>query len=308
MKNRTFEEIIRAEQENRHEGGMFGIEACKRSIRFSKEELGEPYAEQLEKFVQRANEDAFFNKAMVLACYELMQEEEAEKAEANAEAQTETETETAEATESTFPVITEEAQKRYEAEAETDETPTICGYFGRGCRCMNKNADHMPCTHCPLAEVAKKAETEEATADPVEIFNEAYNSIIEDKNGNRSAWGRGVTAYALELLDSIEEAVKGGWLPLDELETAEGRKAAMLNGASDWAQYSWGGCSLIYDSDIAERLCTPSELKRTRGGEWRPNSSEEWLDTQARALRQASKRVSRALALVIGEKAKEARA
>lgn len=166
--------------------------------------------------------------------------------------------------ENRFPVITEEAQRRYEAE--------------------------------------------EATADPVEIFNEAYNSIIEDKNGNRSAWGRGVTAYALELLDSIEKAVKGGWLPLDELETAEGRKAAMLNGASDWAQYSWGGCSLIYNSDIAERLCTPSELKRTRGGEWRPNSNEEWLDTQARALRQASKRASRALALALGIRAKGARA
>lgn len=90
MKNRTLEEIIRAEQENRHEGGAFGIEACKRSVRFSKEELGEPYAEQLEKFVQRANEDVFFNKTMVLACYELMQEEEAEKAEANAEAETAT--------------------------------------------------------------------------------------------------------------------------------------------------------------------------------------------------------------------------
>lgn len=303
MKNRTLEEIIKAEQENRHEGGAFGVDACKRSIRFSKEELGEPYAEQLEKFVQRANEDVFFNKAMVLACYELIQEEEAEKAEANAEA----ETETAEATESAFPVITEEAQKRYEAEAETDETPTICGYFGRGCRCMGKSANHMPCTHCPLAEMAKEAEAEEATADPVEIFNEAYNSIVEDKNGNRSAWGRGVTAYALELLAELEEHTEGGWLSLEDLYTAKGRHSAMLNGASDWAQYSWGGCSLIYNSDIAERLCTPSELKKTRGGEWRPNNREEWLDTQARALYQASRRVSRALADAIGERAKGVR-
>ena len=82
----------------------------------------------------------------------------------------------------------------------------------------------------------------------------------------------------------------------------EGRQAAntaefkewLKNGASDWDQYSWGGSSLIYNSDIAERLCCPSELKKTRNGERRPNSREEWLDTQARALRQAAGRLTRA--------------
>ena len=70
-------------------------------------------------------------------------------------------------------------------------------------------------------------------------------------------------------------------------------KAQLLNGASDWSQYSWGGCSLIYDGDIAERLCTPSELKKTRNGERRPNSREDWLDVQARALYQASNSITR---------------
>ena len=51
---------------------------------------------------------------------------------------------------------------------------------------------------------------------------------------------------------------------------------------------------MIYDGDIAERLCCPSELKKTRNGERRPNSREEWLDVQARALRQASYMVRRA--------------
>ena len=67
-----------------------------------------------------------------------------------------------------------------------------------------------------------------------------------------------------------------------------------MNGASSWDQYSWGGCSLIYNSDIAERLCTPSELKQTRNGERKPNANEEWLDTQARALYQASAAIARA--------------
>ena len=66
----------------------------------------------------------------------------------------------------------------------------------------------------------------------------------------------------------------------------------MLNGAKDWNQYSWGALSLIYDCDIAERLSAPSELKKTRGGERRPNSREEWLDVQARALQQAFSRLA----------------
>ena len=71
-------------------------------------------------------------------------------------------------------------------------------------------------------------------------------------------------------------------------------KTELLNGAQDWEQYSWGGCSLIDDSEIAERLCTPSELKTTRNGERKPNRREEWLDVQARALFQAANRIIRA--------------
>jgi hypothetical protein len=70
--------------------------------------------------------------------------------------------------------------------------------------------------------------------------------------------------------------------------------ADLLNGASNWDQYSWGGCSLICDRDIAIRLCTPSELKKTRNGERRPNDREMWLDTQTRALRQAWFQIMRA--------------
>ena len=61
----------------------------------------------------------------------------------------------------------------------------------------------------------------------------------------------------------------------------------MLNGARSWHDYSWGGCSLIYDRDIANRVCTISELKKTDNGTKRPNRREEWLDVQARALHQA---------------------
>lgn len=89
----------------------------------------------------------------------------------------------------------------------------------------------------------------------------------------RSAWADGVKTYALEMLEGLE---------------GDCSEAALLNGARDWSGYSAGGCSLIYDSDIAERLCPPSELKRKRGGALPPNSRESWADCQARALRQAA--------------------
>ena len=118
-----------------------------------------------------------------------------------------------------------------------------------------------------------------------------YQSIESEKQ--RSAWDKGVTKYALELVEQLGEQINGGYF--EELDLTESKKvrAALLNGAADWSQYSWGGCSLIYDSDIAERLCNPSELKKTRNGERRPNSREEWLGTQARALFQAANRVCR---------------
>lgn len=125
----------------------------------------------------------------------------------------------------------------------------------------------------------------------MENIEKLYQSIESEKQ--RSAWDKGVTKYALELVEQLSEQINGGYF--EELDLTESKKvrAALLNGAEDWSQYSWGGCSLIYNSDIAERLCSPSELKKTRNGERRPNSREEWLDTQARALFQAANRVCR---------------
>lgn len=112
---------------------------------------------------------------------------------------------------------------------------------------------------------------------------------------DRSAWGKGVTVYALELVEQLAEAAEGGYISAEDLTAPRMLRKALLNGADDWSAYSWGGCSLIYNSDIAERLCSHSELKRTRNGERRPNSREEWLDTQARALSQAEARVQRVM-------------
>ena len=124
----------------------------------------------------------------------------------------------------------------------------------------------------------------------MKTINEIRTALENHKT--RSAWETGVKEYAFELLDELEEsrAYNNADMHVHELDDI---KTEMLNGARDWNQYSWGGSSLIYDGDIAERLCTPSELKKTRNGERRPNAREEWLDTQARALNQAYRLIRR---------------
>lgn len=119
----------------------------------------------------------------------------------------------------------------------------------------------------------------------MKINVKAIKNAIEARK-TRSAWSKGVNCYALDLLDNIRD--------LNEVETRKELETALLNGAPNWSEYSWGGSALIYNGDIAEALCSPSELKRCRGGDWRPNRREEWLDVQARALFQACRLICRA--------------
>lgn len=95
----------------------------------------------------------------------------------------------------------------------------------------------------------------------------------------RSAWKRGVQAYAMDLLTRAAE-----WV--DDL-TPDTAHNILLSGATSWTQYSDGGSALIYDGDICERLCNRTERRRTKNGQRNPNRLETWLDCQARALYQA---------------------
>ena len=107
---------------------------------------------------------------------------------------------------------------------------------------------------------------------------ELINAIKESKA--RSAWAKGVKWYALNLVkESYQNAT----------DIVKVNMAVYLNGAETWKEYSYGAhsCALIYDYDIAKRLCTPSELKKTDFGRKQPNGSVTWLDVQARALKQA---------------------
>lgn len=129
------------------------------------------------------------------------------------------------------------------------------------------------------------------------MANEVIKRAEQILNGMkcRSAWNRGVKVYALELLEALGEAIEGGWFDPDDLASPRMVQSGLLNGADSWHEFSWGGCSLIYDTDIAARLCTKSELERTKGGIREPNKREAWLDVQTRALFQASRKVNEAI-------------
>ena len=112
---------------------------------------------------------------------------------------------------------------------------------------------------------------------------ELINAIKASKA--RSAWAKGVKWYALNL---VEESYK------QDTDIVKVNTSIYLNGAETWKEYSYGAhsCALVYDYDIAKRLCTPGELKKTDFGRKQPNSSMSWLDVQARALYQAHRLIT----------------
>ena len=120
-----------------------------------------------------------------------------------------------------------------------------------------------------------------------------YNNVKEvrkaiESKKVRGAWMNGVKAYALELINELECTMYYDECAMDNENLLH---KALLNGASDWMQYSEGGCSLITDRSIAERLCNATELKRCHDGQLNPNSRENWIQCQARALFQAERMI-----------------
>lgn len=134
------------------------------------------------------------------------------------------------------------------------------------------------------------------TDEEVEEMTNAINTVEKiaakvEQTKTRSAWDRGVKAYAEELAEELSGAVRGGWIDETDISNRRLMEKAMLNGADSWNQYSEGGCALCYDGQIAERLCAPWELRKTDNGRKEPNPRESWIDVQSRALYQAAQLV-----------------
>lgn len=105
----------------------------------------------------------------------------------------------------------------------------------------------------------------------------------------RSKWQKAVQEDASWLLEELSNSYHDEFLnDTMSFGSIEGFERVLRMGADTWKDFSEGGGALIYNKDIAEHYCTPSELKKTHNGERRPNSRESWLDVQARAFWQAA--------------------
>ena len=119
------------------------------------------------------------------------------------------------------------------------------------------------------------------------IYTNELRMLVEEIL-NTSAYKRGIKKYTDELLDNLEEMARiYKRLPKDENELEEW----LLKGARNWEEYSYGGRSLKYNRQIAERLCNPSELKKKGGGRIVPKRGETWFDEQSKALCYACLRI-----------------
>ena len=137
----------------------------------------------------------------------------------------------------------------------------------------------------------------------------AVLTAIQEQKPARSHWERAVIEDAIsmtaEAIDNLQDSPEEAPRNLTEL-TAQLLNVS-ISTLKSWGgddghngirsiyqcahESSWGGSHLCYDYDIAHHYCTPSELKRTKDGERRPNAREEWLDVQARAIYQALEKI-----------------
>lgn len=110
----------------------------------------------------------------------------------------------------------------------------------------------------------------------------------------RSAWDKGVLDYALEIVENY--APEDVTSVDDVLNYARDKHESLFSVAQ---LQSHGGCFEIYDANIAQRLCTPSEFNRAhyKDGSMKQmaNARESWLDVQGRAVYQAYSLIQEAL-------------
>lgn len=137
----------------------------------------------------------------------------------------------------------------------------------------------------------------------------AVLATLQNQKPARSRWERAVIEDAEEMISEAIDNLRDN--PEEAPRDLTALTAELLNVSirtlRDWGrdngnggikdlyqcahESSWGGSHLCYDYDIARHYCTPSELKRTRNGERRPNAREDWLDVQARAIYQALSKI-----------------
>lgn len=105
-------------------------------------------------------------------------------------------------------------------------------------------------------------------------------TYISETELKRGQWNKTMAYYAYFLLDSYIDICK--WCADQNEAIPDLSLDTVLNGASGWHQYSYGGLALVYDGDIAKIVFTPAQFTKWEQG--RKVTDEPMLDIQARAL------------------------
>lgn len=121
-------------------------------------------------------------------------------------------------------------------------------------------------------------------------IEELKNKLEEEQKHARGAYQRGVYEYAFELLDNIADNYITTAEELEHLESITNLKERALNGAENWTQYSWGGCSLCYNYDILSRLFCKSIVKKYENAD--TVRGRHLLDWQALAISKAFSKIN----------------
>lgn len=115
-----------------------------------------------------------------------------------------------------------------------------------------------------------------------------YNNIIRTLEGwkqhTSTKLDKAILDDAIDLLDNLKETSY-------QINTMKDVRKSLLNGARDWNQYSYGGCALIYDGDIADHYLSEdkkNDFKFKRGPEKGCLNGIKLLDFQATCLREAN--------------------
>lgn len=116
-------------------------------------------------------------------------------------------------------------------------------------------------------------------------IEELKNKLNEEQKHTRGTYQKAVYLYAFELVDNIADNYITTADELEHLENITNLKDRALNGATNWNQYSWGGCSLCYNFDILSRLFCKSIVKKYENAD--SVKGRHLLDWQASALSRA---------------------
>ena len=121
-------------------------------------------------------------------------------------------------------------------------------------------------------------------------ITELKNKLEEEQKRARGIYEKAICQYAFELVDNIADNYITTADELEHLENITNLKERALNGAENWTQYSWGGCSLCYNYDILSRLFCPSIVKKYKNADTVRGC--HLLDYQASALTRAFSKIN----------------